>query len=126
MSDSGGFIYFIANDDFSAFKIGYAKYLSERLRNLQTGNHVELHFEGFWPGNKQDEAILHARFRHLHIAREWFRLNEEAFDFLEGVEDYVRETFAQRYFDPQLHQTPEDIVLALDEVPISGYLRGMP
>lgn len=58
----------------SRVKIGHTtKHISDRIRQLQTGNHEELQLLMTLPGTKQDEAALHVEFAELRIRGEWFR-----------------------------------------------------
>lgn len=57
-----------------AVKIGYSVNPEARVGELQTGNPNTLYLIGKVPGTVEDEAALHARYAHLHILGEWFRL----------------------------------------------------
>ena len=52
-------------------KIGFGLDPEDRLRNLQTGNHLELRIIRMFDGGEAEESALHARFIDLHIRGEW-------------------------------------------------------
>jgi hypothetical protein len=78
-----GFIYFVT--DGYAVKIGWSKNPSKRLGDMQVVHHRTLRIIGSLWGVKSSEALLHARFKHLHIRGEWFRWDAELHNFLEDM-----------------------------------------
>jgi hypothetical protein len=75
-----GHVYLIEDIDNSRYKIGVAKDLKKRLRNLQTGNSNQIKlidsFETEYPFRL--EKMLHNRFDEFHYYNEWYDLNEES------------------------------------------------
>jgi hypothetical protein len=68
------------NEDNKKYKIGYTrKPVTERVKQLKTGNHEELIveqvFDSKW-GTKI-EAVLHRNYRYQKISGEWFELSED-------------------------------------------------
>lgn len=55
-----GFIYLIQGEVRTPIKVGHAHNVSRRLRELQTGNHAELHVLDVLPGDLRAEAQLTA------------------------------------------------------------------
>ena len=54
-------------------KIGWAKNVQARLRELQTGCPVDLHLLATTPGERTDERSYHRRFCDFRARGEWFR-----------------------------------------------------
>ena len=80
------FIYFILNKESNAVKIGRAKDVEKRLKSLQTANCNELKLIKTIRVNgsleaKELENSLHQRFSHLRLLGEWFKAEQELFDF---------------------------------------------
>ena len=72
-----GLVYFI--NKRGLIKIGFTTDLRGRVRGL--GCRLE-DVVGTMPGTMQDEKILHARFRHLCVGGEWFRIAPELVAFI--------------------------------------------
>ena len=81
-------IYFIQNKSSGAVKIGTAINPVKRLAILQTGSVDSLVLLGTIPGNRDREAELHRRFRHLRIRSEWFQDTKE---LMEAIDSYLSE-----------------------------------
>lgn len=73
-------IYFIADHQMQAIKIGYSKNVPDRLSTLQTASARPLVLLGTMPGSVYDEQRLHRRFERLH--GEWFRPTGELVQFI--------------------------------------------
>jgi hypothetical protein len=69
---TGTYVYFAACDGF--VKIGIAKNVEKRLRELQIGCPHKLDLIGLVEGGREIEAAYHKRFRKLRASGEWFRL----------------------------------------------------
>ena len=82
------FIYFIFNPDSSAIKIGKAKNVFKRLRDLQTGSPAELKLfkiiDATSKEARETEQRFHQKFRHLRLIGEWFRYDADLQLFLLG------------------------------------------
>ena len=74
----GSFVYFLLCDS-EAVKIGFAKNIANRIRDIQCGNHRPVILVGFyWVADpKAEEAGLHERFEDERIRGEWFALSVE-------------------------------------------------
>lgn len=80
------FIYFILNEKSNAVKIGRAKDIERRLKSLQTANCNELKLIKTIRVNgslkaQELEKSLHQKFDHLRLLGEWFKAEQELFDF---------------------------------------------
>jgi len=74
-----GHIYLIMNTNFE-YKIGMTKKsVSDRVKQLQTGNSGELKIISYYEVKNYDkvEKSLHNFFSYKRIRGEWFNLNEE-------------------------------------------------
>jgi hypothetical protein len=83
-----GQIYFVT--DGEAIKIGFATNLKKRMYQLQTSQHFPLFLLGSIIATRDSEAVLHRRFSHLRISREWFRIHREIIDFIDDLDDEGR------------------------------------
>jgi hypothetical protein len=82
---SHGHIYFIT--DFQTIKIGFSKSSpARRMVHMQTGHPLPLYLVGSIPATKHQEAMLHRRFEHLRTRGEWFRVEYDLLDYIEGFE----------------------------------------
>ena len=63
-------------------KIGKAKNIAKRMRDLQIGSPVPLRLVAVLSQNTADESKLHHRWRHLRSSGEWFRLDNELAAFV--------------------------------------------
>ena len=71
-------VYLILNEEQALCKIGFtAGDPKHRLGQLRTSSAHELMIYAVIEGTEKDEKALHARFKHLHVRREWFRLSNE-------------------------------------------------
>lgn len=77
-----GIVYFIQTGQYGNIKIGYTKYLAQRIKTLQTGCAENLQLLGFINGDKGKERALHKQFREYHIKGEWFKLNSELIEYI--------------------------------------------
>jgi hypothetical protein len=82
--DDEPFTYLIAAGDSGAVKIGRARNVSQRLSDLQTGNHEELWIIRICYGD--DETAFHRRFGARCIHGEWFRFCNEMLTFATPTE----------------------------------------
>jgi predicted GIY-YIG superfamily endonuclease len=78
LSHQSHFVYFIANDDSNAIKIGHAKDLEKRIKALQTGSPARLRLVKFIQVKGMIEAQkmekhLHQEFNDIRINGEWFK-----------------------------------------------------
>lgn len=76
-----GFVYLMRHGRADTIKIGYSKNPKEREDTLQAED-PDLNLLASWPGTKDDERALHARFSALRTRGEWFRLNDIEIDQL--------------------------------------------
>jgi hypothetical protein len=68
-------IYFVRAG--SRLKIGSARNVAARLREIQTSSPIALTLLAVAPGGRAVEASYHARFVHLRVRGEWFRLGPD-------------------------------------------------
>lgn len=69
-----GFVYFIGAEGLSYVKIGFARDLAHRLRELQCASPHELVVLVSFPGTLRTERELHARWAAMRHRGEWYRL----------------------------------------------------
>lgn len=84
--DRIGTLYFISSDAQSAFKIGFADNLPQRLASLQSGNPAPLQLLHWLPVTYAAERMLHRVLKHHRIAREWYPIEP---DFCSFVYDFL-------------------------------------
>ena len=65
-------IYFIQAGDNGAVKIGFAKDVKKRFRELQTGNHETLKLLKEIAGEEELEQEIHALVKNYHVRGEWY------------------------------------------------------
>jgi len=65
-------IYFIQAGDNGAVKIGFAKDVKKRFRELQTGNHETLKLLKEIAGEEELEQELHLLVKRYHVRGEWY------------------------------------------------------
>jgi hypothetical protein len=88
-----GFVYLIQLDEF--FKIGIAKDVQKRLSSIKvsTPHSVELIKSWRCRNPLTLEKRMHAQFKQYKVQGEWFRLPEDAVNFLLAIQD-LRKEFA--------------------------------
>lgn len=79
------YVYFIANREQNAVKIGYSASPSARLSNLQTSTPSKLELLATIEGDMQTERQLHHRFAEYRVSGEWFRLADDLVEFIESI-----------------------------------------
>ncbi len=79
---SGGFVYFVEALGLDMVKIGAARDVDRRLRQLQVGCPVELKLLAQTSGGEIAEVALHRRFEKSHVRGDWFRKDNEISAFL--------------------------------------------
>lgn len=114
-----GYVYLIVSESQQAAKIGFAKSLEARLRQLQTGNPHRLKVEFAIPSQSDTEYRLHRLFAPKRIEREWFSDVEQLEEFFCELETEYADNQLQEMFNdgtcPNLR--PSDID-AVDAPPI--------
>lgn len=71
-------IYFLRAGKDGPVKIGWAKTVDARRKNLQTANHETLSvIRKIDDGDQRQEKRLHWHFRDAHVSGEWFRFDPE-------------------------------------------------
>lgn len=58
-------------------KIGFSTNPQARVAELQTGNPRPLKLLYYMEGTEADERALHAKYAHLNVLQEWFRITKE-------------------------------------------------
>lgn len=86
-TDAQGEVYFITCGDgeWPFVKIGYSKDIVGRMEALQPGAPQKLDLIGRMPGTIQVERAIHEKFSHLREHGEWFRLEDELWDFVKAT-----------------------------------------
>lgn len=77
------YVYFI--DGGELLKIGTAKNVSERLRNLQVGSPVKLRLIKKIDGGRKEEKKIHKIFSDLKTHGEWFVKTPALLDYIERL-----------------------------------------
>jgi hypothetical protein len=79
--------YFIQQGTKGPIKIGFTgePTVDKRLAKFQTGHSEVLTCLATVEGTKKDEAILHKKFAHLRIRREWFKPTKELLDYIQSI-----------------------------------------
>lgn len=72
-------------------KIGKARDVAARLRELQTSAPFKLELMAVMPGSFEEERAVHDRFKHLRVVGEWFELRDDLLTFIFGVREHGRE-----------------------------------
>jgi len=67
-----GYIYFVQMDYIGPIKIGIAKNVQQRMRELQTGSPYRLNLLCCFPGNEDMEREIHLGFSEIKLEGEWF------------------------------------------------------
>ena len=86
LSQKSEYIYFIYSEESNAVKIGRAKNVEKRLKTLQTANPHELKVIKTFKvkggkAAKELESSLHQKFDNIRLSREWFKAEQELFNF---------------------------------------------
>jgi hypothetical protein len=77
-------VYFIQEEDFDIFKVGYTDNLKERLGTLQVGNSRNLHMYRtiLCQSASFYESFVHKKIEKYHIRGEWYELSKTYIDNL--------------------------------------------
>lgn len=78
-----GDVYFIT--DGEAIKIGYSGSAGVRLKALQSSHPKPLRILHTIPGSMDDERRLHRQFEHLRIHGEWFRPEQDLWNYIDST-----------------------------------------
>jgi hypothetical protein len=78
-------VYFIRPIGGGPVKIGVSRYPRLRLYEFMTWAPVPLEIAATINGPRSLEKRFHARFRHLHSHREWFRASPELDDVIDEI-----------------------------------------
>lgn len=70
------FVYFIHDDSDGLVKIGFARDVYKRLRQLSRAKHSKLRLLGCFRGTRSDELRMHKFFEKERAHGEWFVLSE--------------------------------------------------
>lgn len=80
-------VYFIEAVDLQRVKIGYTSDRAEsRLSALQTGCPVRLRVLAQIKGDAESERLLHEQFSHLRLHGEWFKLERDLLEYVQGLQ----------------------------------------
>lgn len=78
-------VYFLQNGEYGNIKIGYAKDVDARQKQLQCASSKQLLLRASIPGTRDTEARLHQHFKVYKIdggGEEWYSPNEELMNFI--------------------------------------------
>lgn len=80
-------IYFVQSGTTGPIKIGYTSKddVKERIANLQTSHHEQLHLLGIMAGDKEIETKLHLFYSPHRIRGEWFESTPQVLMFIMGL-----------------------------------------
>lgn len=76
-------VYFIQAKETGRIKIGYAKDVNKRLKNLQTSSADQLDLLAYVKGGRNLEKLLHEKFASCRTRGEWFIAKPELLDFIQ-------------------------------------------
>lgn len=81
---AGRMTYFMRAGPF--IKIGYCSISTQRrLEELQTGCPFEIELLAWLPGGAETEQKYHRKFAHARFRGEWFHLDPELLDLIDGI-----------------------------------------
>lgn len=104
------YVYLIINRGTGALKIGQSKNPEMRVKSLQTGNDSMLILVCYIPGSKRVEKEIHKAFGHLVINGEWFKPDQEIFEyFIEAVSKWSSKKIRERCIE-ELNNFMESMV----------------
>ena len=78
-------VYFVQESGIGAIKIGTAKGVSARVRDMAVSTPHLLSVLAVIEGNRNAEQALHHRFRHARIRGEWFRPVPELLEYIASI-----------------------------------------
>jgi hypothetical protein len=81
LSKQCGIIYFAICGDF--VKIGFSRSIEHRKKRYYTENPLPVIFVHQEQGTYETENLVHKRFSHLRVRREWFHKTQELLDYIE-------------------------------------------
>lgn len=87
-------IYFVQCQSTRLIKIGIARDVLARLRDLQGSSSTALIMLASTPGSRKAEFTLHERFRFAHVRGEWFTPVPE---LMELIRDYAKEPSLRKF-----------------------------
>lgn len=77
-----GRIYFVQGISGGPIKIGWSKWVHQRLQDMQIGSPVPLKILATIPGSQPEERRVHKRFKGIRIRGEWFDPSPELLEFI--------------------------------------------
>ncbi len=80
-------VYFIHTGEF--IKIGIARDVQHRMRQLQGSNPQDMELIACFDGSRELEERLHDRFKHCRHRGEWFHATPEIFEFIKAMKKEV-------------------------------------
>lgn len=78
-------IYFVQVDGAGPIKIGFTENLEKRIQGMLTATPGTIKVLATRPGTLAEERVLHQRFAHLRVSREWFRPEEDLITYIRGL-----------------------------------------
>jgi hypothetical protein len=95
IEDGDGCIYFIQGISGGLIKIGYAKDIYRRLKNLQASCPLPLKILAVIRGSLDSESNLHSRFAKNRKHGEWFEPTEQLSIFINSLDDFLVREFME-------------------------------
>lgn len=80
-----GYIYFLQHGEDGAIKIGFAKDIEKRIKQIQEISPVPLRLLAKIKGTMMKEAALHNRFKRYRLKNEWFTPASNLIEYIEKV-----------------------------------------
>jgi hypothetical protein len=80
-----GWVYFIATQDRSHVKVGWATSVRHRLNGLQTAHHQKLIVLAKFRGTVTDERDLHRALKKHRVRGEWFVCSDEVMELVDRI-----------------------------------------
>jgi hypothetical protein len=98
-------------------KIGFTALDSaKRLAKFQTGNPFPLRVLGTMPGDKQDEDLLHRKFKASRVRGEWFRGDDLLFHYiLDNTDEFLPIAYNDMLFG---HKLTRSSILHVQELKV--------
>jgi len=78
-------VYFIIENGGEFIKIGMSDNPKQRLDTLQRSNPRKLRLVTAICGDYGLETIIHRRFKHIRVEREWFKATDELKSFIQDL-----------------------------------------
>ena len=78
------YVYLLHDIDADLLKIGYTTDMKKRLHQIKLNNNNKVIFLSHFIGSKNNEKILHNKWKKYQIKQEWFSYQEEIIEYFEN------------------------------------------